>query len=310
MKAGSEYEAFVFEAFKRFFPNLKIVKNDRIMGSETGLMREIDVSMRAEVAGTEILYIVQAKDHARPADVNIIGTFSAVIRDVGASKGFLICAAGFAQTIRDYARALGIELLTVEDINSNRWTTVVEIPVARIVYDIRFDLQFSAIGTRELDEALGGRQPSFTHEDVIISLDSGLTFGHLDEQIGPFLNTLNLDLKVAHEIEVPNDRVMLKMLGCPLPISNLKLHLRPRPRRYMKYVKPEEFLVIKDHLRGLQIPVNFKIPVGDLKVDEGWQLVPDNSLPVRPAGMSIDFEINPSGVDEVRTESVVFIPHQ
>ena len=36
-------------------------------------MCQIDVSMRAEVAGTEILYIVQAKDHARPADVNMIG---------------------------------------------------------------------------------------------------------------------------------------------------------------------------------------------------------------------------------------------
>jgi hypothetical protein len=197
----------------------------------------------------------------------------------------------------------------VEDINSNRWTAEVEIPVARIVYDIRFDLQFSAIGTRELDQALGGRELSFTHEDVIISLDSGLTFGHLDEQIGPFLNTLNLDLKVAHEIAVPDNCVKLKVLGCPLPISNLKVHLTPRPRRYMKYVKPEEFLVIKDHLRGLQIPVNFKIPVGDLKVDEGWQLLPDDSLPVRPAGLSIDFEINPGGLDEVHTESVVFVPH-
>ena len=310
MKAGSEYEAFVFDAFQRFFPKLKVVKNDRILGMETGLMREIDVSMRTEVAGAEILYIVQAKDHSRPADVNMIGTFSAVIRDVGASKGFLICAAGFAQTIRDYARTLGIELLTVEDINSNRWTTAVEIPVARIVYDIRFDLQFSAIGTRELDEALCGRQPSFTHEDVIISLDSGLTFGHLDEQIGPFLNTLNLDLKVGQEVAVPDDRVKLKMFGCPLPISNLKIHLTPRPRRYMKYVKPEEFLVIKDHLRGLQIPVKFKIPVGDLKVDEGWQLVPEDSLPVRPAGWSIDFEINPGRLDDARTESVAFIPHQ
>jgi hypothetical protein len=98
------------------------------------------------------------------------------------------------------------------------------------------------------------------------------------------------------------------MLGCPLPISDVKLHLTPHPKRYLKYVKPEEFLVIKDHLRGLQIPVNFKIPVGNLKADESWQPVPDDSLPVRPAGISIDFEINPGGLDDIHTESVVFIP--
>jgi hypothetical protein len=76
MKAGSEYETFIFETFSRFFPDFKIVKNDKIMGSESARMREIDVSMRGKAAGTNILYIIQAKDHARPADINIIGASS------------------------------------------------------------------------------------------------------------------------------------------------------------------------------------------------------------------------------------------
>jgi hypothetical protein len=308
MRVGSEYETFIFKAFQRFFPDFKIVKNDKIMGSESGLMREIDVSLRGEVAGADILYITQAKDHSRPADINIIGAFSAVIKDVGASKGFLICAAGFAKTIRDYARTHGIELLTVEDINSNRWKAVVEIPVALIVYDIRFDFHFSTKGTREQVEVIRGSGLAPRDQDVLISLDDGQTFGEINDQIGRFIKNLDIDLKTAHEIAIPVDSVSLKVLGCFLPVSAAKLKLTPVPKRYLKYVKPEEFLVIKDHLRSSQIPVNLKIPLGNLKADESWRPVPDDSLPVRPAGISIDCEINPGGVDEVHTESLAIIP--
>jgi hypothetical protein len=308
MKAGSEYETFIFETFSRFFPDFKIVKNDKIMGSESARMREIDVSMRGKAAGTNILYIIQAKDHARPADINIIGAFSAVIKDVGASKGFLICAAGFAKTIREYARTLGIELLTVEDINSSRWTAAIEIPVALIKYDIRFDFHYSVLGTRELDEVAGGRGLSLTQEDVLTSLDSGQTFGHFNEQIGAYMNSLDIDLKIAHEIAVPDDCVRLKMLGCLLPVSNASIRLTPHRRRYLKYVKPEEFLIIKDHLRDLQIPINLKIQLGNLRADESWLAVPDGDLPVRPAGISIDCEINPDGLSEVHTETIAIIP--
>jgi hypothetical protein len=308
MKAGSEYETFIFEAFQRFFPNFTIVKNDKIMGSESGLMREIDVSLRCEVAGTELLYITQAKDHARPADINIVGTFSAVIKDVGASKGFLICAAGFAKTTKDYARTLGIELLTVEDINSNRWTAAIEIPVALVVYDIRFAFHYSLIGTRELDEVVRERGLAPTDLDLVTSFDRGQTFGQFNEQIGSFINNLDIDLKIGHEIAIPADSVRVKMMGCVLPVSEATLSLTPHPRRYLKYVKPDEFLVIKDHLRGLQIPVNFKIPLGSLKADESWEVLPDDSLPVRPAGMSISIEKHPEGTKEFHTDSVAVFP--
>ena len=76
----------------------------------------------------------------------------------------------------------------------------------------------------------------------------------------------------------------------------------------MKYVKPEEFLIIKDHLRDLQIPINLKIQLGNLRADESWLAVPDGDLPVRPVGISIDCEINPDGLNEVHTETVAIIP--
>ena len=75
-------------------------------------------------------------------------------------------------------------------------------------------------------------------------------------------------------------------------------------------MKPEEYLVIKDHLRGSEIPINFKLQLGSLQLDQSWQPVLNDSLPVRPAGISVDCEINPDCVSEVHAESWSMTPRE
>lgn len=303
MKAGREYENFIFEAFKRFFPKFHVVINDKIRGVQSGILREIDVSLRGQVAGTEILYVIQAKDYTRPADINIIGTFSAAIKDVGASKGFLICSAGFAKTVRDYAKSLGIELLSVEDINSDRWTAIIEIPVALIVYQIIYNLQYSVIGTEELAKSISNKGSPMSMGDILFSFDGGRTFAQQGEQIQCLFANLKLDLRDSHHIQIPDDEVRVKILNCLVPASETELHLSPVSKRYLKFVKPEEYLVIKDHLRGVEIPITFRVENLSLKIDESWQAVPENELPVRPAGISMEFEIRPQTLGEIDSSS-------
>src|SRR5205823_8224402 len=108
MKAGQEYERFVFEKLRRLFPDAQVMLNDRIAGNESGLSREIDVSVRMTVADESLLYIVQCKDWASPVDINTLGAFAAVMQDVGAAKGFLLCTSGFRDSNHKYALARGI----------------------------------------------------------------------------------------------------------------------------------------------------------------------------------------------------------
>lgn len=54
------------------------------------------------------------------------------MKDVGAVKGFLICTSGFAKSNHTYARALAIELLTVEDMESDKWRPTIRIPLIYI----------------------------------------------------------------------------------------------------------------------------------------------------------------------------------
>jgi hypothetical protein len=90
-----EYEELAARIYADLEPQARVKHNDMIKGQESGIERQIDVSIRDTIAGHEILVIVQARKRSRPADVNVVGEFASVIRDVRASKGVLICNAGF-----------------------------------------------------------------------------------------------------------------------------------------------------------------------------------------------------------------------
>jgi hypothetical protein len=150
-RAGSDYERFVYNKFQGLFPDAQVTLNDGIAGRQSGLLREIDISIRMTVGDTEILYIVQCKDRGkRPADILILGEFSSVIKDVGAAKGFLICTSGFAKSNYQYARTLGIELLTVEDIESDRWHTEIQVPLIYIKKTTSYVIDTVIIANEEL----------------------------------------------------------------------------------------------------------------------------------------------------------------
>lgn len=101
-----------------------------ILGQQSGLSRQIDVAIRwSDDDGNAYLTVIDCKDWSRPADVNDLGTFAAVVSDVGATQGVLVCNSGFAETVHDYARSLGLQLLNLHDAESEHWARALTIPL-------------------------------------------------------------------------------------------------------------------------------------------------------------------------------------
>jgi hypothetical protein len=48
-RGGGEYERFVYDKFRRFFVDSTVTLNDRILGKQSGLLREIDIAVRTTV---------------------------------------------------------------------------------------------------------------------------------------------------------------------------------------------------------------------------------------------------------------------
>jgi hypothetical protein len=110
-------------------PDAIITWDDHLPGRISETTRQIDVSFRWSDADREYLTIVQAKDWGTPADVNAVGAFAAVVEDVAATRGVMVCRSGFTQTAKTYARNKGIELYNLHDAESRDWRLELTIPL-------------------------------------------------------------------------------------------------------------------------------------------------------------------------------------
>ncbi|WP_312189735.1 restriction endonuclease [Sphingobacterium sp.] len=143
MKKGKEYEMLIEQLYRRLEPNAKIIQDDHIFGIDTNTYRQIDVSIRYSFAGIKNLIIIQAKDYKNPADINKVGEFLSVIRDVNANKGILICANGFTKKAIEYAKNKGIELLTLHSAQNKKWEKLLKVNIQRNVHHFQMDEQLS-----------------------------------------------------------------------------------------------------------------------------------------------------------------------
>lgn len=195
-----------------------VTYDDKIKGVESGIERQIDVSIRTTVAGHEILIIVQAKDLARPADVNVVGEFQAVIRDVRAAKGVLICSGGFTQAAVEYGRKLNIDLCSAHDAKHRKWAIDLRIPLLWVETTGDVKLEMELVADRTNPEAI-----TLEPDPVkwLTSVDAGRNTATIGQLLANEWNAdpLNRTPKESHKIELAHTgmRVLLgDSFWCPV----------------------------------------------------------------------------------------------
>lgn len=140
-KDWQSYEDLIYQIYKELEPVADVRLNDHIEGLESQKPRQIDISIRSKIAGHDILVVIQAKDHKKRADINVVGEFDSVIRDIRASKGILICSAGFTRTAKEYAKRLKIDLYSAHDASKVNWQTEIQIPVIKRSLSVEVKIQ-------------------------------------------------------------------------------------------------------------------------------------------------------------------------
>jgi hypothetical protein len=106
-----------------------VTLDDKIIGCESKVERQLDVTIRVSTAQYKILIVVECKDEARPIDVGTMGEFASLLRDVKANKGVMISGSGYTPAALGMARAQGIDTRTYLDTESVDWKSEVTIPV-------------------------------------------------------------------------------------------------------------------------------------------------------------------------------------
>jgi len=133
--------------YRELQPGSVVTHDDHIRGHHSGLDRQIDVSIRVPFAGSELLVIVDTKNYGRPANVNDVGAFASLVKDVRASRGILICRSGFSSGAQSFATSHGLDLCRIHDASTRDWRLDVGIPI--VWRDLLPRFEFSAMADVE-----------------------------------------------------------------------------------------------------------------------------------------------------------------
>jgi hypothetical protein len=213
-----DYQQLAAAIYRDLSPGAVVTHDDHILGLTSGVNRQIDVSIRADLCGHSILIVVQVKDLGRPADINVVGEFKSVVDDVRASKGVLICSGGFSATAIEYAKGLNIDLCTAHEAASRKWALDLRIPLLWVEPTVEFALDFTVRPKQTNTE------PIEVDPDAgkwLLSREGGVTVQSISHVLCAHWDTPEMSHTpgVQHRLDLPCDGMELRFgsaYWCPL----------------------------------------------------------------------------------------------
>lgn len=245
--------------YSKLEPNSIVKHDDKIYGHITERNRQIDVSIRTNIGGHEILVIVDAKDKSRAPTVETIGKLAEIMRDVSAHKGVIICRKKPSDKNIKYATKRGIDICTAIDTNDHKWTEHIKIPLVVNFEEYQIDLD-------EMHVTVNSPKLHIDHLNKwLISEDNGKTFKFIREFVLDFILKKNLisgnfifkpkkQLYICHGQEVGKELIWCKISF----IIAVKIH----KKKLFRFASPREYQALRNHSNGKEgiAKIQFAIP--------------------------------------------------
>lgn len=165
-----QFEKLGEKILKELSPLAHVQWDDHIYGHDSKTKRQIDISIRTKIDNHEILEVVQLKNWKQKANINAVGEFESVVKDVRATCGILVCKNGFTTQAKKYAKNIGIKLINLHDAESRDWNQDIKIPVIWIEYSLSVGLSF-LISTKHSGTVNFGKKSK-----LALSPDEGKSF--------------------------------------------------------------------------------------------------------------------------------------
>lgn len=262
-------------------------------GRESGLSRQIDVAVIwRDETDREYLTAIDCKDWSTPADVNDIGSFASLVRDVGASQGILVCNAGFAASVHDYARNLGVSLMNLHDAESEHWSRALTVPI------VWTDLEPQAT-TRMLARFEAGDQVKLDANTQLRDTKAGAEFPLFNLFEEPWnAGRLPHQAGASFSLTVPESSLELQVLagglGAPTwrPIEELGFTYVVKSKSWLGHFRPQRCRGLIDHLDRNAFHISY-LPKEEIPGERGAEWLPIEEpelLAVLPRGTYVTSE--------------------
>ena len=125
MKEWEKYEEQIFEKLRADFPDGEILKNQKIKGIFSKRSRQIDILIKGNLIGKEIIGVIDCKKFSKKINVKTVESFIGFLEDVGANLGIMITNKGYSKSaenrVRNYTRDIRLDIVAFEDFESYRF---------------------------------------------------------------------------------------------------------------------------------------------------------------------------------------------
>lgn len=293
MVAWRESELLAERIYRELLDLATVKWNDQILGRYSQTMRQIDVSIRWKLDGVDKLTIVQVKDWNRRPDINDVGSFGAVIEDVGASQGIMVSKKGFSKSARTYARQKGIQLHSLHDAQCSRWNHRLTIPVLWTEWSLLFEV--GILGRFEAGDKIEVRNATIAGPEGPISVWEDFrnrwNLGQLDRETGK-IHALNIgDLGSLPVVDANGDTVVRAL-------EEMRCNYTPTSRHWLGQFNANECRGILDYLQEDAFFVSH-LPFSQLPIerDKSWIEISDpNRVSIDANGTLVSMEL--LGIDK------------
>ena len=304
------YQKLVAQVYQELDPAAVVIHDDKLIGLKTKIQRQIDVSIRANVAGLPILIIVQVKDLKSPADVNVVGEFISVIDDVGANKGVIVCSGGFTKAARHYAKHAGVAVCKASDAESKKWKLDVTVPLIWIENPLRMEGNFTVTAPRSNPEL--ELDPNFMKWPL--SEDGGNTRSTLEARFIESWNAARISRvpDIWHEYKLENTNLKI-LLGSDDYWCGVSGGLRyfPERRAWLGQFTFKQLRAITDYNENT-VQIKATVSRSDLPLARSAKWVklenPDEYIASNPLSLQIEHDILDFGQLVNRDLSITLIP--
>jgi hypothetical protein len=240
------YEQLAAKIYGKLSPNSVVKHDDSIYGHDSKGPRQIDVSIRSKVGSHEILVVVQARDRQLGPDINVVGEFASVVKDVRANKGVLISRIPPTKRALAQAKSLNIDICSAFDINDRDWSDDLYVPV--VVTHVIGELQpaFTFPTERSHTITLPLRPaPGF------VSHDGGTTRSTLFDFIVRHVSDIGISQSGTQSFVVQDDSLSVLMNETDwVPLPYLEITAKTIVSKYYRRCKPDEYLALKNYTTG------------------------------------------------------------
>lgn len=174
-------------------------------------------------------------------------------------------------------------MLTVEDINSDRWKANIDIPLVYVRKDFQYQLDVGFIANEEFVALNRHQAITFTFDiQAMVSLNNGetaMTVQDYFEKI--WLQEHGSDAQEGVSLDILHPDLRINIAGVWLVCKELTISVMTKKRFFLKYLTPDEYSQVQDQRRGITIPLHLSIS-GPAQLDASFVEMPYGELPINP----------------------------